>query len=210
MNEVFLALPQEKQQRIINAALEVFSKNDYKKASTDDIASKANISKGSLFYYFKNKKTLYLYLFEYVYQLFRDFVLDNHFHEITDFFELIYYAAKKKMQIIDKNPYLLDFMLNSFLSNKEDISEDIQQILAKATATTYNDFFKYVDFNKFKEDINPEEIYNILMLAADGYIYKKRQLNIKLNVEELMKECKNWLTMFKKLAYKEEYQNEDN
>ena len=52
MNEKFFALPEEKRHQIINAAIEVFSKYDYKHASTDLIAAKAGISKGSLFYYF--------------------------------------------------------------------------------------------------------------------------------------------------------------
>ena len=65
MNEQFYELPQEKQLRIINAGLEVFSKNDYRHAVTDEIARKAGISKGLLFYYFHNKKSLYLYLFDY-------------------------------------------------------------------------------------------------------------------------------------------------
>lgn len=56
MNEQFFHLPEEKQQAIINASLEVFATHEYKKASTDDIAAKAGISKGLLFYYFHNKK----------------------------------------------------------------------------------------------------------------------------------------------------------
>ena len=58
MNEKFFALPEEKQERIINAAMEVFGKNEYKRASTDLIAVKAGISKGLLFYYFHNKISL--------------------------------------------------------------------------------------------------------------------------------------------------------
>lgn len=60
MNEKFHQLPEEKQLAIFNAAMEVFAQNDYKRASTDDIAAKAGISKGMLFYYFQNKRTLYL------------------------------------------------------------------------------------------------------------------------------------------------------
>ena len=63
MNEKFFTLSPEKQARITNAALEVFARNDYKHASTDDIAAKAGISKGLLFYYFRNKQSLYLYLY---------------------------------------------------------------------------------------------------------------------------------------------------
>ena len=52
MNEKFYELPAAKQQRIINAGLEVFGAHDYPQASTDDITAKAGISKGLLFYYF--------------------------------------------------------------------------------------------------------------------------------------------------------------
>jgi TetR/AcrR family transcriptional regulator len=35
MNEKFYSLPEEKQLKIINAAMEVFGQNEYKRASTD-------------------------------------------------------------------------------------------------------------------------------------------------------------------------------
>lgn len=44
MNERFKELPEEKQRAVLNAAMEVFAKYDYKKASTDMIAAKAGIS----------------------------------------------------------------------------------------------------------------------------------------------------------------------
>ena len=56
MSERFKELPEEKQLSIMRAATEVFAKYEYKKASTDLIASKAGVSKGLLFYYFHNKK----------------------------------------------------------------------------------------------------------------------------------------------------------
>ena len=54
--ENFEKLPCEKQTEIINAAIEVFGRNEYKKASTEEISRRAGISKGMLFYYYKNKK----------------------------------------------------------------------------------------------------------------------------------------------------------
>ena len=63
--EKFLELPNEKQLRIINAGFEYFGKYGYKGANTEDIASRAEISKGLLFYYFKNKESYYLFLCEF-------------------------------------------------------------------------------------------------------------------------------------------------
>lgn len=93
MNEKFFTLSPEKQARITNAALEVFARNDYKHASTDDIAAKAGISKGLLFYYFRNKQSLYLYLYDYALEQVRGQVLRQKLDGVTDFFELMHIGA---------------------------------------------------------------------------------------------------------------------
>ena len=62
MNEKFFSLPEEKQQAIINAGFRVFSQNTYKKSPVSEVAKEAGISKSLLFYYFRNKKELYLFL----------------------------------------------------------------------------------------------------------------------------------------------------
>ena len=64
MNEKFFALPEEKQQRILNAGYRVFAQNTYKKSPVSEIAAEAGISKSLLFHYFRNKQELYLYLWE--------------------------------------------------------------------------------------------------------------------------------------------------
>ena len=61
----FLALTDEKRTAILNAALQCFGKFGYEKASINDIAVAAHISKASLFQYFGSKKQLYIYLLEY-------------------------------------------------------------------------------------------------------------------------------------------------
>lgn len=64
MNQKFFSLPPEKQQTILNAGYRVFSRNSYKNSPMSEIAETAGISKSLLFHYFRNKKELYLYLWE--------------------------------------------------------------------------------------------------------------------------------------------------
>ena len=64
MNERFFTLPLEKQQAIINAGYRVFSQNSYKNSPMSEIADAAGISKSLLFHYFRNKKELYLFLWD--------------------------------------------------------------------------------------------------------------------------------------------------
>ena len=64
MNPKFYFLPQEKQQTILNAGFHVFSRNSYRKSPMSEIADAAGISKSLLFHYFRNKKELYLFLWD--------------------------------------------------------------------------------------------------------------------------------------------------
>ncbi len=64
MNEAFFSLPNERQQAILNAGYRVFSQNTYKKTPVGEVAAAAGISKSLLFYYFRNKQELYLFLWE--------------------------------------------------------------------------------------------------------------------------------------------------
>ena len=126
MNEAFYELPKEKQKAIYNASMEVFGEYEYKRASTDLIASKAGVSKGLLFYYFHNKKTLYLHTFEYVSKIVENAITDTHLSKITDFFELIAYATEKKVKMLIENPFIMRFSIRCFYSQKEDVSNEIQ------------------------------------------------------------------------------------
>lgn len=208
MNEKFKELPEEKQQAILNAAMEVFSKNEYKHASTDLIAAKAGISKGLLFYYFHNKKELYLYLYTYIVDIMKEQVADQNFYRITDFFELLEYASAKKVKIIQKNPYLLEFAVRSFYSEKEAVSEDLQIMNQTLTENALTEYFSNIDYTKFKEDVRPDKILMMIVWMADGYLREIQMQKRPLDLSALEKEFHEWTVMFKKLAYKEVYLNE--
>ncbi|MFC2704973.1 MAG: TetR/AcrR family transcriptional regulator [Olsenella profusa] len=66
-DNAFRRLPEERRDAIARASIEAFGRNDYKSASTDDIARSAGISKGLLFFYCKSKRQLYLRTMEYLY-----------------------------------------------------------------------------------------------------------------------------------------------
>ena len=88
MNEKFFALPEEKQQRIINAGYRVFSQNSYKKSPMSEIAGEAGISKSLLFHYFRNKKELYLFLWDNCAKVTIQYLEEYGCYEQTDLFEM--------------------------------------------------------------------------------------------------------------------------
>jgi TetR/AcrR family transcriptional regulator len=67
----FSKLPSEKQDRVLDAAIEEFSRWGYEKASINRMVGRLGIAKGSIFQYFGSKKNLYFHIFEYAVGLVR-------------------------------------------------------------------------------------------------------------------------------------------
>lgn len=65
MKDLFLRIPEEKQHRILQAAVTEFARNGYESANTNRIAKSAEISVGSLFQYFDSKEDLFLTTIEF-------------------------------------------------------------------------------------------------------------------------------------------------
>lgn len=62
--DTFFNLPKDKQDRVMDSAIQEFSEKGYQKASIQSIVDRAAISKGSMYQYFKDKKELYVYIYE--------------------------------------------------------------------------------------------------------------------------------------------------
>ena len=61
----FLNLAPEKQERVLAAALGEFADKGYAQASVNTMVSASGIAKGSIYQYFKDKKSLFLYIFDF-------------------------------------------------------------------------------------------------------------------------------------------------
>nr|WP_288886191.1 TetR/AcrR family transcriptional regulator [uncultured Blautia sp.] len=205
MNEKFQSLSQEKQQAVINAAMEVFGKNEYKRASTDLIAAKAGISKGLLFYYFRNKKELYLYIYNCLIETMQEQILDEKFKEITDFFDLLRYATTLKVQILERYPFILDFAMRAFYSEKEDVSDELKNVNTMQEDVLFQLCFGHIDTSKFKEEVEPFKVYKMLRWMGDGYIHDVQMSGAEFQLDEMMKEFEEWMDMFQMLVYKDEF-----
>ena len=104
--EKFLALSNEKQDTIRNAALACFAKHGYEKASINDIAVTAGISKASIFQYFGNKQALYQYLFNYCATQMKQAYSTSTLEETTDFFDRVWEASVMKVENLKKHPHI--------------------------------------------------------------------------------------------------------
>ena len=110
MNPKFFNLPEERQDLIRNSAMLEFGESSFKKTSADSIAKRASISKGLLFHYFKDKRELYLYLFQYaIEESVGKYFTDALYCGETDFFLALEKGHKIKMELVRRLPDLYKF-----------------------------------------------------------------------------------------------------
>lgn len=204
INEKFFNLPEEKQTNIINASIYVFSKNDFRHASTDDIAARASISKGLLFHYFINKKTLFSYTYKYSMELLYNTMVDSDIWKITDFIELCKVSGCMKLDMTKKYPYIFEFIMRAYY----DTNPDIKGIVGKYNNYMMNDvskeMLKNIDYSKFKDGIDLSMVINIIFWTGEGFL-KNREDRIVEDYDSINDEYKKYIDMFKICFYKEEY-----
>lgn len=204
MNQKFFDLPEEKQQRIINSALTVFSKYDYKKASTDEIVRLAGISKGLLFHYFSDKKTLYLFLLQYS----SDFLIKEmsafHDYQENDFFQILVDAQMCKMKVLSVHPHLMGFLTKAYLEDSELVKNNAALNFSAIIEESSRRFLQRADTQKFQEGVSPKQVLDIILWMSDGYM-RSRTPEQLTHLEVLNDEYLEYLEVLRQHFYKPEY-----
>ncbi|MBO8156064.1 MAG: TetR/AcrR family transcriptional regulator [Bacillaceae bacterium] len=174
MNEKFFSLDQEKQERIINAALKEFGQKGFQKASTNEIVKEAGISKGLLFHYFNNKKGLYLFLFDYAVDRLVERIFSNENQLMEDVFERFLQITIQKLHLFKKHPDLLDFLMTAM--DDETIQYDLKnrEMLEQA----YQRVFAGIDYSRFKSGIDIEKALKVIFWTFQGF-GEEEQENLK-------------------------------
>lgn len=200
--ENFIALPLKKQNTIIDAALACFSTNGYKKTSVSDITAAAGISKASVFHYFGTKKSLYLYLIDLCTHIVINELNERFDTTVTDFFDRIKLATSIELSVMKKHPAILTFLESAYFENDDEVKADIQNILTNSESESLRSKIALdgTDTSKFKDDIDPRMVMEILTLLTDGYLRKVPEKGIDLDL--LCGKFDEYIDLFKSNFYK--------
>lgn len=133
-------------------------------------------------------------------------VVDERFYEIDDFFELFKYAASKKKAALSKMPYLLDFSIRAFYPEHKDVKDSMNSWTQDQIDHMFLMLFKHVRMDKFRDDVDPRKVVDMIIWMADGYLHQQRSLHKSIDIDLLMVEFDEWCEMFKRYAYKQEFQ----
>ncbi|AFM41357.1 transcriptional regulator [Desulfosporosinus acidiphilus SJ4] len=203
----FLELDKLKQDRIINAAMKEFALKGYKNASTNEIVKEAGISKGLLFHYFTNKKSLFLYLYNYSLETFTmEFFARINLLE-KDIFKRIRQMALLKIGLIKKYPEIYNFLYTAVLEEAQEIKDDLEQKNKQILNDNYAKLFRDIDVDKFKDTFEIDKTKNIVIWTIEGYSNQilakiKSQHLTDLDYEEISKELDVYLKYLEIAFYK--------
>lgn len=205
MNEKFYNLPRERQRAIINAGFKGFHKYGYKKASMSEVAAEAGISKSLVFHYFKNKKAYYLYLFDYALKITMQTAKEEINPSEKDFFKIFIESARIKSRLLKEYPYLSRFMMSAYYEECEEVANDLKKKIEDMTSNSINSILMRIDKNKFKNDVNIEQLIKIVLWAGEGYM-KEKYHDKQLDIVEIELGYNEILEFFRKVTYKETHQ----
>ncbi|MDE6362744.1 MAG: TetR/AcrR family transcriptional regulator [Lachnospiraceae bacterium] len=197
MNDKFFDLAREKQDRMINGAIEVFAKNGYKHASTDDMVKTVGVSKGLWFHYFGSKEGIYVFVYDYCvkYMLLElSTIVDEN---ETNYFELMQQIAKTKVKVGRSYPYLTIFL--------EEAAHEPEQTLTAKTAASrqiYEErldaYLKPAEIANVSDKGRRERIKRLLEYSISGIIRDKTALAAESDV--IFREIKAYIDLVRDMT----------
>lgn len=203
----FENLDQERQKRIINAALKEFSIKGFDDASTNEIAKEAGLSKALMFHYVNSKKDLFLFLYDYVLKV----IIEDFFGSINlnekDMLERCRQIALVKMELLHKYPQLFEFFKVAIYTESEQVKGDLDKKSKDFRTINFRKLFEDVDESKFREGIDVKKAKDLIIWALDGYA-NKLQEKVKdlsweqIDYDEIIAECNDYFDIVKKCFYK--------
>jgi AcrR family transcriptional regulator len=201
MNEKFWDLKKEKQDRMINAALKVFSQYGYYHASTDEIVKTAGISKGLLFHYFGSKIGVYAFLSDYATRFVTLELTGNVEKNETGYFELYNQILAAKVAAMAQYPYIFPFL------NKADEEDYLEAVgVISERREKYHRIMEALreraDITIFAEGVDYKKIGDILDYTVEGLLEKSiRSENFRADI--FMQEALEYIDMIRKMSVQE-------
>lgn len=163
----------DKKQNILQAALVEFYHKGYEGASTNQITKAAGVSKGILFHYFSDKRTLYLTVV--------DESLKHYYHSLTsspmdlsdDLFQAIEQLSQKKMDVYKSDPIRSGFMAKTFLNMPEELRADLLLKQQQMNEDSVHLLASRIDQSRFRGGIDPKQAIEFVLLSLESLITKQ-------------------------------------
>lgn len=162
--------PKQTKERILAAAIDVFSSQGLGGARVDAIAARASTNKRMIYHYFGNKDQLFLHVLEAVYDHIRSHERELHLDDLEPeaaMRELVRYT----FDYFVENPHFIRLLNNENLYEAVHLrnSPSIRDMHMPLTAQIKTILDRGVAAGVFREGVDPMQLY--ISIAGVGYFY---------------------------------------
>ena len=178
------ARKEKRKEDIFRAAVWCFNKKGYYETTLDAIATKAKVSKGSIYYYFKSKKELFLELFHYRVNKYFDQLKDYIKEEKSPDIRLRMFIDKSS-QFLKENEDFFRFCLE-FLSMgvREPEIRKVMTIFYKDSIGTFKHLLEEgVESGKFK-DLGSDRVARTIYFLFMGVFFTYFSVNVDFDLNK--------------------------
>jgi AcrR family transcriptional regulator len=200
-------LEPQRRDALLNAALKEFVAKGFSEASTNIIAKEAGISKGLMFHYVINKKSLFLY----VYDFFTDMMNKEYFELMNyrekDILERLRQSYLLQLELLIKYPWIFELNKLSAASNPEDIKKELGKRVKHKQRSCVEQMFEAIDESKFRDGLDIEKCKLFIMWSNIGLIEQileevRNSEYDKLDYDRIVEKLDDNLQELKKIFYK--------
>lgn len=170
---------QETKRRIVEAAKELFAEYGFESVGVKDIAEKAGVTTGALYYHFKNKDDIFIAVFS-----------DNN--------ELFLKSAEEFKTSTDPMGDLIEFLSETMVKRVEDDGEDFTRyrVLRHFDFSHPSDFdtclyqlvHRGIELGCFKEGLSEEELADSFAAVYRGAIYQLMMSAREVDARQLIRQ----------------------
>ena len=192
---------ERRREAVINAACEIFAKYGYRKASMQDIAQAAGLSKSVLFKYFGTKEQLYRTVFTLSSEAIAN--VDNAVRaerqETESVFDTMRRTVDTRMQLFSRSPWIYAFSYAAAF----DADPFARALVAEEYARRGIDRVREGAYAKIRCDISPIAAQKLILWVSQGFLEEKRNAN-STEPETLKLEYGQWIDILERLLTKED------
>ncbi len=189
----FEKLPPTEQQKIIKVCLEEFGDKGYARASTNTIVKNAGIPKGTLFYFFKNKKNLFLYLVDHAVNRYIEFVEAYTEDLPPDLFDRLLYMFEVRMRFAVHAPHLYRFFFRTLLKIPDELKADMQGRFKSYAAASKDQMSEGLDISRLRKGVSVDQAMELLSYFTEGLLARHTDNLAELDADQSLAYVKKLL-----------------
>ncbi|MBI9074914.1 MAG: TetR/AcrR family transcriptional regulator [Desulfatibacillum sp.] len=179
----FTNLPEEKRERILRVAAELFAQTGYTKTDVAQIAREAGVAKGSMYNYFETKDDIYIHVCAHALELSRTAVYGN-IDKAWNIYKQIDHIFRQGAAFALESPEFVLLYLNVSSVGMERFAEALTREVERYTAKHLKDLLrKGIDAGIVRPDLNINmtaffinSLYIVLLLSLVSRHFQIRLL----------------------------------